>query len=68
MAVGDHRFLHKCNVELFEKRADRAMIIVAHQMDIIRDHCDHAAVLDQGELKIFDTVENAIDFYKELNA
>jgi capsular polysaccharide transport system ATP-binding protein len=68
MAVGDHRFLHKCNEELFIKRADRAMIIVAHQMDIIRDHCNHAAVLDQGELKIFDTVENAIDFYKELNA
>ncbi len=68
MAVGDHRFLNKCNQELFEKRGDRAMIIVAHQMDIIRDHCDHAAVLDHGELTVFDTVENAIDFYKELNA
>ncbi|MET3119254.1 capsular polysaccharide transport system ATP-binding protein [Undibacterium sp. GrIS 1.8] len=68
MAVGDHRFLHKCNQELFGKRADRAMIIVAHHMDIIRDHCNHAAVLDQGGLKIFDTVEHAIDFYKEINA
>jgi len=68
MAVGDHRFLHKCHQELFVKRADRAMIIVAHQMDIIRDNCSHAAVLDQGELKIFDSVESAINFYKELNA
>lgn len=68
MAVGDHRFLNKCNQELFDKRGDRAMIIVAHQMDIIREHCDHAAVLDHGELTVFDTVENAIDFYKELNA
>ncbi|ONU30879.1 ATP-binding protein, partial [Burkholderia cenocepacia] len=24
MSVGDHRFHQKCNVELFEKRADRA--------------------------------------------
>jgi capsular polysaccharide transport system ATP-binding protein len=68
MAVGDHRFLNKCNQELFDKRGDRAMIIVAHQMDIIREHCDHAAVLDHGELKVFDTVDNAIEFYKELNA
>lgn len=68
MAVGDYRFLHKCNYELFEKRADRAMIIVAHQMDIIRDHCNRAAVLDGGELRIFGDVDSAIDFYKELNA
>jgi capsular polysaccharide transport system ATP-binding protein len=68
MAVGDHRFLHKCNHELFGKRGDRAMIIVAHQMDIIQAHCDRAAVLHNGNLKVFDTVENAIEFYKELNA
>jgi capsular polysaccharide transport system ATP-binding protein len=66
MAVGDHRFHQKCNYELFEKRGDRAMIIVAHQMDIIREHCDHAAVLNQGELQVFDTVDNAIDYYSAL--
>ncbi len=48
MAVGDHRFTEKCNAELFEKRGDRAMVIVAHQTDLIRAHCDHAAILDQG--------------------
>ncbi len=66
MAVGDHRFHQKCNQELFEKRGDRAMIIVAHQMDLIRDHCDHAAVLNHGELQVFDTVEDAISFYNAL--
>ncbi len=66
MAVGDHRFHQKCNHELFEKRRDRAMIIVAHQMDLIRDHCDHAAVLNNGELQVFETVENAIEFYNAL--
>jgi capsular polysaccharide transport system ATP-binding protein len=30
MSVGDHRFHQKCNDELFGKRGDRAMIIVAH--------------------------------------
>jgi len=66
MSVGDHRFHQKCNDELFEKRGDRAMIIVAHQMDLIRDHCDHAAVLNNGELTVYDTVEEAIGIYNAL--
>lgn len=66
MSVGDHRFHQKCNVELFEKRGDRAMIIVAHQTDLIRNVCSHAAVLENGVLKTCETVENAIQIYESL--
>ena len=66
MSVGDHRFHQKCNVELFEKRADRAMIIVAHQTDLIRAYCDHAAVLENGHLTICNTVDEAINIYESL--
>lgn len=66
MSVGDHRFHHKCNIELFEKRADRAMIIVAHQTDLIRDHCDHAAVLEAGMLTVYKSVDEAIHIYENL--
>lgn len=66
MSVGDHRFTVKCDKELFEKRGDRAMVIVAHQTDLIRKHCDHAAVLDQGRLTIYDTVDEAIAAYEGL--
>ena len=66
MSVGDHRFHQKCNVELFEKRGDRAMIIVAHQTDLIRNVCSHAAVLDNGVLTACETVENAIQIYESL--
>ncbi|AOJ30640.1 ABC transporter ATP-binding protein [Burkholderia metallica] len=66
MSVGDHRFHQKCNVELFEKRGDRAMIIVAHQTDLIRNVCTHAAVLDNGVLKTCETVEDAIQIYESL--
>ena len=66
MSVGDHRFHQKCNTELFEKRGDRAMIIVAHQMDLIREHCDHAAILENGELSLCATVEEAIERYDAL--
>ncbi len=66
MSVGDHRFHQKCNVELFEKRADRAMIIVAHQTDLIRSHCDHAAVLEAGQLNVYESVDEAIHVYESL--
>lgn len=66
MSVGDYRFHQKCNDELFKKRGDRAMIIVAHQMDIIQEHCDHAAVLDHGELTVCGSVEEAIAIYSAL--
>lgn len=66
MSVGDHRFHQKCDVELFEKRGDRAMIIVAHQTDLIRTHCDRAAVLEAGRLTVYDTVDEAIHVYESL--
>jgi capsular polysaccharide transport system ATP-binding protein len=66
MSVGDHRFHQKCNIELFEKRSDRAMIIVAHQTDLIRAHCDHAAILEKGKLIVHDTVDSAIAAYEAL--
>ncbi|WP_186208727.1 ABC transporter ATP-binding protein [Burkholderia gladioli] len=66
MSVGDHRFYQKCNVELFEKRADRAMIIVAHQTELIRRHCTHAAVLEGGMLTVCETVDDAIRVYESL--
>lgn len=64
VAVGDSRFHEKCLVELFEKRKDRAMIIVSHNPDYIREHCERAAVLSAGKLYSFNAVEEAFEFYK----
>jgi capsular polysaccharide transport system ATP-binding protein len=63
VAVGDSRFQAKCQVELFEKRNDRAMIIVSHDANFIKSHCDHAAVLIAGKLHAFDHVDRAYDYY-----
>jgi capsular polysaccharide transport system ATP-binding protein len=66
MSVGDHRFAVKCDHELFEKRSDRAMVVVAHQTDLIREYCSHAAVLEAGKLTIYEKVEDAIVAYQSL--
>ena len=63
VAVGDSRFHEKCNIELFEKRRDRSMILVSHDPGYIREHCDHAAVLIAGKLYSFDHIDEAFEFY-----
>ena len=65
VAVGDARFHEKCHVELFEKRSDRAMIIVSHDPGYIRAHCERAAVLWKGELHDFQSTDEAYAFYDE---
>ena len=63
IAVGDARFHRKCHVELFEKRSDRAMIMVSHEANFIRDTCTRASVLDEGRMVNFDNVDDAYEFY-----
>lgn len=63
VAVGDTRFQEKSNIELFEKRKDRAMIIVSHNADFIKAHCQHAAVLVKGVLHSFEHIDEAYNFY-----
>ena len=63
VAVGDSRFHEKCHIELFEKRKDRAMVIVSHNDDYVRQHCERAAVLIEGQLYQFDEIESALTFY-----
>lgn len=61
--VGDHRFYEKCQIELFEKRADRARVIVSHNEDFVREHCERAYVLKDGLFRPFENVDDAIDFH-----
>ena len=63
IAVGDTGFHEKCHRELFEKRADRAMIIVSHDAGYIREHCQRVGVLHQGRLRVFDDLDSAYEYY-----
>ncbi|MGB8413478.1 MAG: hypothetical protein WCE23_11715, partial [Candidatus Binatus sp.] len=65
IAVGDSRFQAKCQKELFEKRSDRAMIIVSHEAHNIREHCSRACVLSNGQLHEFPDVDTAYEFYND---
>lgn len=66
VAVGDSRFQTKCQYELFEKRADRALIIVSHDAHYLRQHCRRACVLEKGVLNHFDEIETALAYHEQL--
>lgn len=66
ISVGDASFHHKCQSELFEKRAHKAMVIVSHELHNIREYCDRVAVLNNGVLNVFEDIEAAIALYDTL--
>jgi len=63
MVVGDVRFHERCHIELFHKRKDRAFILVTHDANSIKLYCRNAAVLHEGRLVPFATVDEAYGFY-----
>jgi capsular polysaccharide transport system ATP-binding protein len=62
-AVGDQRFRDRCHEELHVKRQDRAMIMVSHDANYVRNHCHKAGVLVGGQLKMFDDLDEAYSYY-----
>lgn len=68
VSVGDARFHEKCHHELFERRGDRAMIIVSHDPLYIREHCTRASVLSAGRLYHAASLDEAFAFYHQETA
>lgn len=66
LSVGDANFQQKCHYELFEKRADRAMILVSHELHNITEICHKVAILDKGDFALYDNVPEALEIYRNL--
>lgn len=66
ISVGDATFKKKCQVELFEKRAHKSMIIVSHELHNIKEHCDKVALLHDGKLTIYHDMDEAFGVYNSL--
>jgi capsular polysaccharide transport system ATP-binding protein len=67
-AVGDARFKAKC-LEAFNERRKRSdIIMVSHSEGTIRQYCDMGAVLHDGELTLYDNLEEALAVYSGVAA
>lgn len=66
-AVGDARFQMRCHEAFMQRRRNADLIVVSHSMATIQQYCDKAAVLVDGHLLMFNSVDEAADVYTRLN-
>lgn len=65
LAVGDAEFQEKCLTKFGDyRREGRTVIMVSHSMESVRDMCDHAAWLNQGQLMTVGETGATIEAYE----
>jgi len=66
-AVGDNTFKEKSQ-KAFEKNilTGKTIVHVSHSMKTIKDHCDRVMVMNKGAARVFEDVEEAIEFFQSL--
>ncbi len=62
--IGDERFRRKCALAFRERMRCSDIILVTHNTRTIRQYCERAAVLANGELRLYDDVASALDAYR----
>jgi ABC-2 type transport system ATP-binding protein len=66
LSVGDEAFQRKCMERIRQfQREGRTILLVTHAVDLVRQICDRAAVLDHGELVAFGAPGEAALSYRE---
>lgn len=68
VAVGDARFQEKCRQELFERRAHKAFVMASHDTRLIASECDRALIVENGQVRQYDDVNEAVEVYSWLRA
>ena len=66
IAAGDARFQRRSHEEVFEKRADRSMILASHIPEIVKQYCTKALIIHHGRAKMFEDLELAAEIYQAL--
>ena len=63
-AVGDASFRAKSERVFQERKAHSTLLVVAHSTSVIRSNCDNAAILKDGKLVFFETLDEALSVYE----
>ena len=63
-AVGDKPFQQKCRAAFAERRERSSVILVSHNLNTVKQYCKKCAVLTDGKLQMFDTVNAAAEVYE----
>ena len=64
LAVGDQHFQDKCFAKLRElKESNKTIVIVSHSLGSIKDLCDRAIWINNGEIRLDGKTKDVIDEY-----
>lgn len=65
-AVGDASFRKKSQKVFEEKKAHSTLIVVSHNINTIKEHCDIAGVLNNGRIILYENIDDAIYEYERI--
>lgn len=63
-SVGDAKFRKQAKAALIEKANSANVIMVSHEMDELRQFCDSAILIENGQLDFIEDLEKAIERYQ----
>lgn len=66
MAVGDEAFRARCKEELFEKRRDKAMLIVSHSHRHLKETCHRFVLFRDGSVEHYEDFNEVYFEYKTM--
>ena len=64
LETGDARFRRKCAAAFDERMKTASLLLVSHNVQTIRQHCESAAVIHRGRVVGFPTIDEALDHYE----
>ena len=67
IAVGDARFQARCKAAFEARRKNSDLIVVSHSMATIKTYCNQGAVLVDGQMLMFESIDKAIEVYNRMN-
>lgn len=62
-AAGDDRFRQRCEEALHYRRETGTLVMISHDPGTLRSYCERGAVLNQGQVTFYDTIDEAIDVH-----
>jgi capsular polysaccharide transport system ATP-binding protein len=65
-AVGDTKFRERCAEAINKRRHNGTLIMVSHDAATLRSYCDSGAILRNGKLTFFETIDDAVQAYDSL--
>jgi len=67
-AAGDDRFRQRCEDALQHRRSAGTLLMISHDPHTLQNYCERGAVLHEGNLVFYDTIDEAIAVHMENQA